>query len=107
MRLRVLVLVLVLFIFSGCSALSTGVVDALNPLKEDKGISATVQLGKENKSESSKQLFKVDNKADYTNSVIDKVDYSINMPWWGAVLILIGGILIRPIDFIKDWRKLK
>ena len=101
---RVLVSLLVLFTLVGCSALSSGVVDAVNPLKEDKGISATVQLGKENKSEASKQLIKVDNKADYTNSNIDRVDNSTNFPWWALVMCFAVGILVRPIDFIKDWR---
>lgn len=104
---RVLVVVLVLFTLSGCSSLSSGIVDAINPMKEDKGVTAAVQLGKENINETSKQLVKVDSKAEYSNSVIDKVDYSINLPWWGACLIFMGGVFVRPFDFVKDWRNMK
>lgn len=88
----------------GCTSL--GVVDALNPLKEDKGIDVTAQVGKENTNTKSKQLVKVDNKADYRDSVIDKVDYSTNFPWWALIISLFVGILVRPIEFIKDWRNL-
>lgn len=93
-----------LLTLQGCSTM--GVVDAINPLKEDKGIDVTAQVGKENTSNKSKQLLKVDTRADYTGSVIDKVDNSTNFPWWALVLTFMVGILVRPIEFIKDWRNM-
>lgn len=93
-----------LLTLQGCSTM--GVVDAINPLKEDKGIDVTAQVGKENTSNKSKQLLKVDTKTDYTGSVIGSVDYSTNFPWWALVLSFMVGILVRPIDFIKDWRNM-
>ena len=90
------VTLVVLLSLYGCSA--TSLLKAVNPLDTSSGISATAQIGKENQSDSSKQLVK---------SNVDQigvVDNSTNVPWWAMVLSLFVGILVRPINFIKDWR---
>ena len=92
------VVLALLLTLSGCSTL----LDSVNPLKEKPGISATVQLGKENHSDTSKQLIKsnVDIKKDtqYTADKIDKIDNSTNIPWWTALLLL----FVRPMNILKD-----
>lgn len=91
-----------LLTLQGCTTM--GVVDAINPLKQDKGMDITAQVGKENTSNKSKQLVKIDNKSDYTGSIVDTIDNSTNFPWWALLMCFCVGILVRPIDFIKDWR---
>lgn len=90
--------IIVLCLFSGCSTL--GIVDAINPLKEDKGIKASVQLGKENHSDGSKQLVKLSTQETETNlaegnQIINK---NTNIPWWTALLLL----FVRPLVILKD-----
>lgn len=91
----VLVLLLTL---SSCSTL--GAFKSLNPLKEDKGISATVQLGKENHSDTSKQLLKSNIKHTETNDVKGNqtINKTTNVPWWSALLLL----LVRPMVILKE-----
>ena len=98
------VTLVVLLSLYGCSA--TSLLKAVNPLDTSNGISATAQIGKENQSDSSKQLVKsnVDQKTNYNAEQIGVVDNSTNVPWWAMVLSLFVGILVRPINFIKDWR---
>ena len=103
----------ILLSISGCSALSA--LDAVNPMKESKGISATVQLGKENHSDTSKQLLKakIGNtetntvkgnqtiiKADEKNEVQGNqtINKTTNVPWWTALLLL----FVRPLVILKD-----
>jgi hypothetical protein len=94
------VMFILLLTLSGCSA--TDLLKSVNPLEEPKGISATVQVGKENKSDSSKQLIKssvkLDRKTSYNSERIDNVDYSTNIPWWTALLLL----FVRPMVILKD-----
>lgn len=87
-----------LFILSGCSAL--GALDAINPLKDDKGISATVQLGKENHSDTSKQLIKANLTSTENNSIQGNqtINKTTNVPWWTALLLL----FVRPMVILKD-----
>ena len=85
--------------------------NAVNPLKEDKGISATVQLGKENHSDTSKQLVKAgltetntvkgnQTKSDEVNDVAGNqtINKTTNVPWWTALLLL----FVRPLVILKD-----
>lgn len=87
-----------LFSLSGCSALS--VLDAVNPLKDGKGISATVQLGKENHSDSSKQLIKSDVNSSENNLIEGNqtINKTTNVPWWAAALLL----FVRPMVILKE-----
>jgi hypothetical protein len=89
-----------LLTLSGCS--TTDLLKSVNPLSEPKGISATIQVGKENKSDSSKQLIKsnikMDKKTNITSERIDNLDYSTNIPWWTALLLL----FVRPMVILKD-----
>lgn len=101
---RVLILLLVLFTINGCSAISAGLIDSVNPMKDDAGITATAQVGKENTSETSKQLVRSNQQSQYTAENIGSVDNSTNFPWWALAMTFSIGILVRPIDFIKDWR---
>ena len=93
----------------GCTALGTAALDAINPMKDDKGIKATVQLGKENHNTSTKQLAQIDTKVvtdtRYNTDSIGTVDNSSDIPWWALLMCILVGILVRPIDFIRDWRK--
>lgn len=60
-----------ILLLSGCSALGTGVIDAINPLKQDKGgIEANVQLGKNNYQEKTekKALVQIEAKGDSTTT---------------------------------------
>mgnify|MGYP006981762213 CR=1 FL=1 len=104
MNVRVVFLILLLLTLGGCSTLSAGLVDSINPLKEDKGITATAQVGKENTSETSKQLIRSNQQSQYTAENIGSVDNSTNFPWWALAMAFSVGILVRPIDFINDWR---
>lgn len=90
--------ILCLFILSGCSALSA--LDAINPMKEDKGISATVQVGKENHSDTSKQLVKARLSSSETNTAQGNqtINKTTNVPWWTAFLLL----FVRPMVIIKE-----
>ena len=104
----VLLSVLLLFLI-GC--VSTGdLVDAVNPMKEDKGITASVQLGKENNNTTNKKL--VDLQTDVTTNQryeaeeIGTIDNSTNIPWWALVVSLFVGILVRPIQFVKDFKEI-
>jgi hypothetical protein len=94
---------------SACSTLDA--VNALNPLKDDKGISATVQVGKENHSDTSKQLIKASMTETNTvkgNQVKSKelndvsgnqtINKTTNVPWWSALLLL----LVRPMVILKE-----
>ena len=102
-----------LLTLTGCSTIDA--LNAVNPLKEDKGISATVQLGKENHSDTSKQLLKAKVGDAESNSVtgnqnIEKgeeqnkvngnqtINKTTNVPWWTAVLLL----FVRPMVILKD-----
>lgn len=92
----------ILISLSGCTAMSA--LDAVNPLKEDKGISATVQLGKENHSDTSKQLIKagVTDSSTETNTVSGNQTINetknTNIPWWTAFLLL----FVRPMVILRD-----
>lgn len=103
----VMLYLLLLLTLSGCSTFSEGLVNSINPLKEDRGISANVQLGKENISNSDKQLVRSNQTSQYTADSIGSVDNSTNFPWWALAMTFSIGILVRPIDFISDWRKSK
>ena len=102
-----------LLTISGCSTLSA--LKAINPMKDDTGIQATVQLGKENHSDTSKQLLKAKigntetnsvkgnqtiNKADEKNEVQGNqtINKTTNVPWWTALLLL----FVRPLVILKD-----
>jgi len=98
-----------LLTLSACSAMDA--LKAVNPMKEDKGISATVQLGKENHSDTSKQLIKAGItktntvKGSQTNSEElnevagnQTINKTTNVPWWSALLLL----LVRPMVIIKE-----
>lgn len=92
------VVLALLLTLSGCSALDA--IDKVNPLKEDKGISATVQLGKENHSDTSKQLVKAKVSQSESNSVEGNqtINKTTNVPWWTALLLL----FVRPMVILRD-----
>lgn len=96
-----------LLTLSGCSTL--GMLNAVNPLKEDKGISATAQIGKENISDTSKQLLAVkagdsiqgnQTKSKEMNEVFGNqtINKTTNIPWWSALLLL----FVRPMVVLRD-----
>jgi len=103
------VMLALLLSISGCSTLD--LVDKVNPFKEDKGISATVQLGKENHNDASKQLLKAN--MDTTNTVKGNqvnakekndvagnqtITKNTNVPWWTVLLVA----FMRPLVVLKD-----
>jgi len=94
------ILIVISLLISGCSMIDA--LDAVNPLKEDKGISATVQVGKENNSDTSKQLLKsninTQEETSYVADSIGKVDNSTNIPWWSALLLL----FVKPLVVLKE-----
>jgi len=103
------VIILLLLSISGCSTL--GILDKVNPLKEDKGISATAQIGKENTSNISKQLIKADigssddikgnqNNIKEKNEVTGNqtISKTTNVPWWSALLLL----FVRPLVVLRE-----
>jgi hypothetical protein len=55
------ILFFIILLTSGCAAIpGSGVVDALNPFKEEKGIDVTAQVGKNNSSVENKGLANID-----------------------------------------------
>ena len=103
------VIILLLLSMSGCSTL--GMLNAVNPLKDTPGISATAQIGKENTSDSSKQLVKSDigssdkikgnqNNINEKNEVAGNqtISKTTNVPWWSALLLL----FVRPLVVIRE-----
>lgn len=87
-----------LLTLSACSTMDA--LKAVNPMKEDKGISATVQLGKENHSDTSKQLIKAKVGITETNDIKGNqtINKTTNVPWWSALLLL----LVRPMVILKE-----
>lgn len=96
--MRKLGVLLCIFLLAGCTAMDA--LDAINPMKDDKGINTNVQLGKENHSEENKQLVRA--KLDHTeNSTAGRDQFftaNTNIPWWTAILLL----FVRPMVIIKD-----
>tara|TARA_R110002020_G_C16305469_1_gene773447 strand:- start:3254 stop:3616 length:363 start_codon:yes stop_codon:yes gene_type:complete len=103
------VIILLLLSISGCSSL--GMLKAVNPLKDPSGISATAQIGKENASDSSKQLVKSNigstNRVTGNQSNIEEknevtgtqtITKTTNVPWWSALLLL----FVRPLVVLRD-----
>jgi hypothetical protein len=93
-------ILLVIFLISGCASLGGGVVDALNPLKDDKGIDVTAQIGKNNDSEKStvkvesgttkQNADKITNDTAYNDSVVNQITNNLE-PWQMAILVLCAG----------------
>ena len=92
------VVLVLLLTLSACSTMDA--LKAINPMKDDKGISATVQVGKENHSDTSKQLVKARLTQTETNDVEGNqtINKTTNVPWWSALLLL----LVRPMVIIKE-----
>jgi len=103
------VFMFLLLSISGCSTL--GILDKVNPLKEGKGISATAQIGKENTSDTSKQLVKANigstnrvtgnqNNIEEKNEVAGNqtISKTTNVPWWSALLLL----FVRPLVVLRE-----
>ena len=86
----------VIIIMQGCSLLSG--LDTLNPFKEDKGIKATVQLGKENHNTSTEMKSLAHVAMDSTSTVNNEVDAEVvnqytegkDSPWliWSFAIAL-------------------
>lgn len=99
---------------AGCS--SMGALDAINPFKDDKGIDATVQLGKNNTSVDNKALAQVDarSKTDVSsnNSIsADRVEQISNFkdsPWLILAFALMAGFAIpNPFNYYAHRRQIK
>jgi hypothetical protein len=103
------VISLLLLSISGCSTL--GLFNTVNPLKDTPGISATAQIGKENTSDTSKQLVKADigssdkikgnqNNIEEKNQVTGNqtISKTTNVPWWSALLLL----FVRPLVVLRE-----
>jgi hypothetical protein len=103
------VISLLLLSISGCSTL--GLLNTVNPLKDTPGISATAQIGKENTSDTSKQLVKADigssdkikgnqNNIEEKNQVTGNqtISKTTNVPWWSALLLL----FVRPLVVLRE-----
>ena len=97
----------VIIIMQGCSLLSG--LDALNPFKEDKGIEATVQLGKENHNTSTSVKALATLEMDSTSTVNNEVDAEVvnqyteskDSPWliW-AFAIALAVAIPSPLSYI-------
>lgn len=114
MKIKIVILIsCVVLLLSGCSALTGfGALDAVNPLKDDKGIKTNVQLGKENNLTENKGL--LNNRSDTKNETVnniqaDKVDQFVDYkdaPW----LILAFAIAFaapNPFAYFKNKREMK
>ena len=92
-------------LLSGCTALD--LVDKVNPMKEDKGITTNVQLGKENTHVESKQLLasKVGDVGDKLKAETINKTTTITMPWYGTLMLMLAGIFVMPIEFLRGLKE--
>lgn len=99
---------------SACSSMSA--LDAINPFKDDKGIDATVQLGKENTSIDNKAIAQVEAKSNTnvsSNNDIraDKVEQNAfykDSPWLIIAFALMAGFAIpNPFNYYAHRRQIK
>ncbi len=107
--MKIKIAIISLLFIPSCSALD--LIKTVNPLKDDKGINATAQIGKENSSDSSKQLVKADlgdtnkvegnqNNSQERNQVSGNqtISKTTNVPWWSALLLL----FVRPLVVLRE-----
>lgn len=89
----------------------TTIPNALNPLAPDKGINATVQLGKENHKTENKTLAQIDSKSTTTNDnkaeVINQ-KYESMPPWVLLLIVGLAGVAIpNPFEYPQKRRNQK
>lgn len=93
-------LFLMLFFVSGCSLLS-GLGDSFNPLKEDKGIDTSLQVGKENVNVDKKGFINLDDGSkSYVDNDIKAENYYSNTsnkdsPWLIMGFALMSGFFVN------------
>ncbi len=96
--MKKLALVALVLLNTSCATLNP--IDQLNPLKPDKGIETTVQLGKENHTTKNKALAQVDSQSTTTttndnNAEVINQTYETIPPW---IIILVAGLAGLAID---------
>ena len=109
--MRLLIVLMVCGLVSGCTA--TSALSAVNPMKDDKGIDAAVQIGKENTNSETRGLVNAgSNSSQSTNNIDAAVVYQSNnekdSPWLiVGFAIMTGFFIIHVRNMISINRKNK
>ena len=98
---------LLVVVLQGCS-LTGAALDAVNPLKEEKGINVDAQVGKNNTLHKKKQLVESNINASEKNVVTgtQSITKSTNIPWWALCIATVVGVFVNPINLIREYRML-
>lgn len=113
-KLKLTIVLILCALSASCSSLSA--LDAINPFKDDKGIDATVQLGKNNTSVDNKSLAQVDarSKTDVSSNNqitaerVEQVSNFKDSPWLILAFALMAGFAIpNPFNYYAHRRQIK